>query len=222
MYNCVIFGATGAIGREFTEILSNSKKWSKIYIITRRQIPKFENLQTDKRFHFLTQQNILDLEPLKTLLKTQKVQIDGIYNFLGTRTKTGKANFIKIDKTYVIQSFQFAQYLKAKHFLHVTSKGSNANSCFLYMKTKGEVENELKKMDFGNISILKPGALLNRDNDERFGEKVLRWIPFVPKIETRKVAEFAGELVERVLEDGVSGGYKDFEHNDILNGVIKF
>ena len=32
-------------------------------------------------------------------------------------------------------------------------------------------------------TIFKPGAILNRDNDARFGEKCMRYIPFMPKIE---------------------------------------
>ena len=32
-------------------------------------------------------------------------------------------------------------------------------------------------------SIFKPGAILNRVNDDRFGEKVLKYVPFIDKIE---------------------------------------
>ena len=31
--------------------------------------------------------------------------------------------------------------------MHITSKGSDKNSMFLYLKTKGEVEEELKKKE---------------------------------------------------------------------------
>ena len=221
MFNCVIFGATGAIGREFTELLYKSKNWGQIYIITRRMIPKFEKVLEDERFNFLIQENILDLTELEKKLESSKTKINGVYNFLGTRTKTGKENFIKIDKTYVLKSFKFSQLVKANHFLHITSKGSNSNSCFLYMKTKGEVENELKKMDLDNITILKPGALLCRDNDARFGEKILSWIPFIPKIECKKVAEFAFKLTEMTLLENLKFGYRAYEHNEILKEKFK-
>ena len=38
------------------------------------------------------------------------------------------------------------------------------------------------------ISILRPGIILNRDNDDRFGEKVIAYIPFLPKITSKDIA----------------------------------
>jgi hypothetical protein len=46
----------------------------------------------------------------------------------------------------------------------------------------------LIKKGFPLISIFRPGALLNRDNDARFGEKLLAYIPFFPKIEASECA----------------------------------
>jgi len=39
------------------------------------------------------------------------------------------------------------------------------------------------------LSIFKPGAILNRDNDSRFVEKLLKYIPFVSKIEGNDLAK---------------------------------
>ena len=38
--------------------------------------------------------------------------------------------------------------------------------------------------------ILRPGFLLNRDNDYRFGEKVASWIPFIPKVSSEDWAKW--------------------------------
>ena len=38
------------------------------------------------------------------------------------------------------------------------------------------------------ISILRPGIILNRDNDDRLGEKVIAYIPFLPKITSKDIA----------------------------------
>ncbi len=65
---------------------------------------------------------------------------------MGSRVGRGKELFIKIDKTGVINSANIAKELNSKLFLHVTSKGANHESCFFYLKTKGETENLLKEI----------------------------------------------------------------------------
>ena len=55
---------------------------------------------------------------------------------------------------------------------------------------KGETEEELKKRKIiKRISVFHPGILLDRDNDERFGEGIARWIPFISKISVKDVAK---------------------------------
>jgi hypothetical protein len=39
------------------------------------------------------------------------------------------------------------------------------------------------------MSIFRPGILLNRDNDERFVEKILRYVPFAPKVESKVLSK---------------------------------
>ena len=38
------------------------------------------------------------------------------------------------------------------------------------------------------ISILRPGIILNRENDDRLGEKIIAYIPFLPKITSKDIA----------------------------------
>ena len=67
--------------------------------------------------------------------------------------------------------------------------GSDPKSKFLYMRTKGKVEIDIKNADLPNITVYRPSALLNRDNDFRIGEAFLKWIPFLPKIESKDCAK---------------------------------
>ena len=55
------------------------------------------------------------------------------------------------------------------------------------MKTKGEVERDIVKVGIPHLAIYKPGLLLNRDNDNRIGEKIGSFVPFIPKIESADV-----------------------------------
>lgn len=104
MFNGVVFGASGAVGFEFMKALSKSDKWNKIFVISRSMDPSFESYKHDPRIQFLIQPEILDLDPLKKELASQKLSINGVYNFLGSQVKHGEETFRKVDKEYVIQS----------------------------------------------------------------------------------------------------------------------
>ena len=49
--------------------------------------------------------------------------------------------------------------------------GSSPDSCLLYARTKGEVEEDLRRKNMNMLSIFKPGLLRNR-RDARCMEKV--------------------------------------------------
>lgn len=60
------------------------------------------------------------------------------------------------------------------HCSVVTSVGSNPNSWFLYMKTKGEMEVSVKEEKFEYASIFRPGLLDRGEGNMRFVEKITR------------------------------------------------
>jgi len=57
------------------------------------------------------------------------------------------------------------------------------------MRVKGEVERDIGVLNFPLYSIFRPGLLMNRDNDDRFIEKVAKYIPFIEKIESVDLAK---------------------------------
>jgi oxidoreductase len=195
----VVIGASGAIGRELVDCLIESGKWSEITLITRRKISRWESLPLSTTIKFVL---IEDLDILKeskeTLIKTNpELNFEGystVFNCLGSRTKHGETEFKKVDYYYVIYSAQLCKKFNIPHFSHVTSVGSNKNSCFLYMRVKGEVEEKLKTMDLDQLSIFRPGALMNRDNDSRCGECFLACLTkicccFLSAIDCKQVAQ---------------------------------
>lgn len=113
--------------------------------------------------------------------------IDVVFCCLGTTRKdAGSAEaFIKVDHDYVLAAARLALSAGVPHFSIVTASGSNADSWFLYMQTKGKVENALKALNFSHLSIFQPGLLLRPDNT-RFGEKLATW--FMPALPTATLA----------------------------------
>ena len=53
----------------------------------------------------------------------------------------------------------------------LTSAGANAKSFFLYLKTKGEAEENYKNLNFQNLTIWRPG-MLDRGSATRTTEKI--------------------------------------------------
>lgn len=90
-----------------------------------------------------------------------------------------------------------AKELDVKHYGLLSSTGADATSIFLYMKTKGRVEQALKDLKLSQLSIYRPGLLLNRRNDSRVGEKIGSWIPFITKIES---ADMGKAMVEHAVK----------------------
>ncbi len=59
------------------------------------------------------------------------------------------------------------------HCSVVTSVGSNSNSWFLYTKTKGQLEDQVRAMGFPYTTIFRPGLLERNDpENSRFFEKL--------------------------------------------------
>ena len=78
--------------------------------------------------------------------------------------------------------------LNISHYSNCSAANASKDSWFLYYRVKGEAEEECLKKNVNYISILRPGLIMNRDNDDRIAEKVATYIPFLPKITSKNIA----------------------------------
>ena len=76
-----------------------------------------------------------------------------------------------------------------RHFGLLTAQGADPTSWFFYMKTKGEVERDVRALGLQQLTIYQPGLIENRRNDYRVGESILSYVPFIKKIEARQLGE---------------------------------
>ena len=70
---------------------------------------------------------------------------------------------------------RLAKELGVPHYGICSSMGANTNSCLLYMRTKGRVEQDLKSLFIPSLTIYQPGVIKNRDGDKRCGETFLKY-----------------------------------------------
>ena len=191
-FKVLIFGASGAVGRELVDYFLNSKDYSKITVIVRRKIDRWEKINQDKL-------NIILVDSLDFLIDNlSKIKdyipdietYNSVINTLGGRVKMREEEFRKIEYTYVLKSLEICEKYNIPHFSFCSSNKADKNSSFLLWRVKGETEEEFKKRkSIKKISVFHPGLLLDRDNDERFGEGLAKWIPFISKISVKDVAK---------------------------------
>ena len=191
--NAIIIGATGAVGRELVDYLLMNENYGKITIFVRRVIDRWEKLSDEKKQKL----NIVKVENLDFManekeqilsLLNDNVQYDVLFNVLGSRVGRGEEEFRKVDYTYVVNSCILCEKLNISHFSNCSAANASKDSYFLYSRVKGEAEEECLKKNVNYISILRPGIILNRDNDDRFMEKVIAYVPFFPKITSKDIA----------------------------------
>ena len=191
--NAIIIGATGAVGRELVDYLLMNENYGKITIFVRRVIDRWEKLPEEKKqkLNIVKVENLDfmagDKEKILSILN-DNTQYDVLFNVLGSRVGRGEEEFRKVDFTYVVNSCILCEKLNISHFSNCSAANASKDSWFLYSRVKGEAEEECLKRNVNYVSILRPGIILNRDNDDRLGEKIVAYIPFLPKITSKDIA----------------------------------
>ena len=92
-----------------------------------------------KKLKYIIRESYDDLTDLGETLKGY----DAFLCTLGTRVNTGKENFIRVDYTYPLNFAKLAKKLEIPYYGLLTSASTNKNSWFLYLKTKGRVEEDI-------------------------------------------------------------------------------
>ena len=222
-FKVLIFGASGAVGREVVDYFLNSKDYSKITVIVRRKIERWEKIEQDKnKLNIILVDSLDFLIDNLTKIKDYIPDIEtynSVINTLGGRVKNGEEEFRKIEYTYVLKTLEICEKYNIPHFSFCSSNKADKNSSFLLWRVKGETEEEFKKRKIiKKISVFHPGLLLDRDNDERFGEGLAKWIPFISKISVKDVAKAIFLLDLKFNNNKLNNGddYEVIENDEMI------
>ena len=160
MKTAAVFGTTGLIGNHLIQLLSNSNEYQKIYSYARRK-PE-------------SQQNKVEHIDFNVYALKVPEGIDDVFVCLGTTMKKAgsKEAFRKIDYEMVVEIAKQSKAAQAKHFVVVSSLGADPSTGNFYLRTKGEMEEDVKKMNFEYCGIVRPSLLLGNRKEFRFGEKI--------------------------------------------------
>jgi uncharacterized protein YbjT (DUF2867 family) len=193
MSKSIIFlGASGAVGSAALETILSFSGIIKILLLGRRNlnIEGHENLE----------QQIVKVTDAKTY-ENYIVDFDTAICTLGIGqpSKVKDEDFVKIDKTAVLDFAISCKKNGVKHFQLLSSVGINKSSRSLYLRTKAELVEELETLKFDRLSIFQPSMILTPTN--RYGLSqaiVLKVWPLLHFMLQGKAQKYRGIKVEEL------------------------
>jgi uncharacterized protein YbjT (DUF2867 family) len=146
-------------------------------------------------------------------------QCDHLYVCLGTTIKTAgsQAAFRNVDFNYCLGIAQMATKSGASVISLVSSVGADANSKNFYLRTKGQLEEAIKLLNFSSINIYRPGLLIGDRQEKRSAEKVGQLLskvidPFLIRGLSRYRSIEATLLAKTMIDNGNKGKGVNYFH----------
>jgi len=159
----LLFGASGLVGSHVLSQLISNNNYSKIKLFVRSSIdisdPKIEIIQTD--FNNLENHR-------------EDIKGDDCFFCIGTTKQNSpdKNEYRRVELEVPKQIAQIAKSNLVNSFVFVSSGYADPKSSGEYLKFKGEVEEELKRLNFPKLGIVRPSFLLGDRKEKRIGEKI--------------------------------------------------
>ncbi len=161
MKTAILFGSSGLIGSNLLDNLINNNTYNKIKIFVRKS-PSIDNTKVE-----VINTDFLDLDTLK-----EKLTGDDCFFCIGTTHKDtpDKNEYRRIEYDLPVDIAKIAKFNSISNFIYVSSIGAKPKASSKYLKNKGQVEEELKKIGFSNLSIIQPSFLVGKRKDFRIVE----------------------------------------------------
>ena len=163
MKTALVFGSSGLVGGHLLNQLIENDNYNKIKIFVRSEPknhnPKVEIIKTDFN----------NLENHKEDMKG-----DDCFFCIGTTKQNSpdKNEYRRVELDIPKEIAQIAKSNSLSSFVFVSSGFADPKNSGDYLKFKGQVEEELKKLCFQKLGIVRPSFLLGDRKEKRIGEKI--------------------------------------------------
>ena len=163
MKTALVFGSSGLIGQHLLNQLIKNENYNKIKIFVRSKPeindPKIEIIKTD----YSNLQN-----------HKEDIKGDDCFFCIGTTKKNSpdKNEYRRVELHIPKEIAKIAKANSLNSFVFVSSGYADSKSSGDYLKYKGEVEEELKRLNFPKLGIMRPSFLLGDRKEKRIGEKI--------------------------------------------------
>ena len=163
MKTALLFGSSGLIGGHLLNQLIKDTNYSKIKIFVRSEPenndPKVEIVKTDFN----------NLENHREYIKGEDC-----FFCIGTTKQNSpdKNEYRRVELEIPKEIAQIAKSNLVNSFIFVSSGYADSKSSGDYLKFKGQVEEELKRLNFTKLGIMRPSFLMGKRKEKRIGEKI--------------------------------------------------
>ena len=175
--NCLIFGASGQIGRHLIRKLTKNNY--KVTAVTRNLHQKAYLLKTQANAGYLdiVETSIFNESKLNDLIKKTDICI----NLIGILFEKGKVNtFDNIHRVFPSFISKLCKDYNVEQFIHLSALGIESSQDSKYAKSKLNGENNIKK-NFNKSTILRPSVVYSVDDNFTTNfMTLLGLLPFFP------------------------------------------
>jgi uncharacterized protein YbjT (DUF2867 family) len=163
-FKVILVGASGLIGNHLLSNLISSDDISEITLLVRNKI----GISNPKVVELVI--NFDEINQYSSIITG-----DIIYCCIGTtKSKTPDAtNYRRIDLEYPLNLAKIGVENGVSQFHVISSLGANSESKNAYLKLKGELEKELKKLNIQSLHIYQPSFLDGNRKENRPLEKIM-------------------------------------------------
>ncbi|KAI5778091.1 hypothetical protein EDC01DRAFT_697513 [Geopyxis carbonaria] len=178
MASVSIVGSTGLVGSYILSQLLASQTTAAISTITRRDHAADIASSPKLRCEVSTDTASWP-DKLSSLIKATSSSV--LFSGLGT-TRGDAGSFEKqyeIDYTLNLNLAKAAADVGIKNYVLISTGSANSSSWFHYLHMKGKLEDEVSKLGFEKVAILRPGLILGEREKPRPFEKLLRSLAHV-------------------------------------------
>jgi len=213
MKTALLFGSSGLVGGHLLNQLIKDTNYSKIKLFVRSDAeisdPKVEIIKTD----FNNLQN-----------HKENIKGDDCFFCIGTTKKNSpdKDEYKRIELDIPREVAKIAKSNLVNSFIFVSALYANPKSSGEYMRFKGQVEEELKELNFPKLAIMRPSFLIGNRKEKRASEtigifvfKLLSPLLLGP---LKKMKPILSETVARVMIIVIQNDIQKttFESNEIV------
>jgi len=167
MNTVAIIGHTGVVGSRVAHHLLSRADVGLVVGLGRRPAP----LQ-DERLDFRR----VDLQSATAIASRLPDDVTVAISCIGTtlRKAGSQAAFRAVDHDAVLAFAEAAHAKGARRFLLLSSIGARAGSRSFYLRVKGQTEDDLVKLGFGQVTILRPSLIDDEGTrpEQRVGERL--------------------------------------------------
>jgi uncharacterized protein YbjT (DUF2867 family) len=192
----LILGSTGLVGRNALAKLLSQQTITQVIAPTRKPLPKQDKLV-----------NPVAAKIEALLPEVANWQPEAVICATGTTIKKAgsKEAFCSVDYDLPLAFAKEAYRQGAQNFALVSAIGASADSMFFYARIKGELEEEIQKIGFRSLTIVRPSMIEGERDEFRLAESIALKLshilaPVLPKgFRVNPASKIAQVLVDAIL-----------------------